>query len=45
MVHRCASALLLAAGATWQIIKHYGWSTWLSWLLIVGDAQYRDPHD
>jgi ATP/ADP translocase len=30
-----AGATLLAAGETWQIIKHYGWPAWLFWLLIA----------
>jgi hypothetical protein len=28
-------ALLLAAGETWQIIRHYEWPVWLFWLLMV----------
>jgi hypothetical protein len=28
-------ALLLAAGETWQVIRHYEWPVWLFWLLMV----------
>jgi hypothetical protein len=28
-------ATLLAAGETWQLIRHYDWPVWLFWLLIV----------
>jgi hypothetical protein len=30
-----AGGLLLAAGETWQITRHYGWPVWLFWLLMV----------
>jgi hypothetical protein len=30
-----AGATLLAAGQTWQIVRHYGWPAWLFWLLVV----------
>jgi hypothetical protein len=30
-----AGATLLALGETWQLVEHYGWPTWLFWLLIV----------
>ena len=30
-----AGATLLAAGETWQIVRHYGWPAWVFWLLVV----------
>jgi len=30
-----AGATLLAAGETWQLVRHYGWPTWMFWLLMV----------
>ena len=35
MVHRGGRATLLAAGETWQVVRHYGWPTWAFWLLMV----------
>lgn len=28
-------ALLLAAGESWQVTRHYGWPVWVFWLLMV----------
>jgi hypothetical protein len=28
-------ALLLAAGETWQVIRHYDWPVWVFWLILV----------
>ena len=30
-----AGATLLAAGQTWQIVRHYSWPPWLFWLLVA----------
>ena len=30
-----AGATLLAAGETWQLVRHYGWPTWTFWALMV----------
>ena len=30
-----AGAALLAAGETWQIVRHYRWPVWMFWLLVV----------
>ena len=30
-----AGATLLAAGETWQIVRHYGWPVWVFWMLVV----------
>jgi hypothetical protein len=30
-----AGATLLAAGQTWQIVRHYGWPDWVFWLVVV----------
>jgi hypothetical protein len=30
-----AGATLLAAGETWQIVRHYRWPVWAFWLLLV----------
>lgn len=30
-----AGATLLAAGETWQIVRHYGWPVWVFWLLVA----------
>lgn|GEM_PF-6876605 len=30
-----AGAALLAAGETWQLVRHYRWPTWMFWLLVV----------
>jgi hypothetical protein len=30
-----AGATLLAAGETWQIVRHYDWPAWVFWLLVV----------
>ena len=30
-----AGATLLAAGETWQIVRHYGWPVWVFWLMAV----------
>ena len=30
-----AGAALLAAGETWQIVRHYHWPVWMFWLLVV----------
>ena len=30
-----AGATLLAAGETWQVVRHYDWPTWVFWLLMV----------
>ena len=30
-----AGAALLAAGETWQVVRHYRWPVWMFWLLVV----------
>jgi hypothetical protein len=30
-----AGATLLAAGETWQIVRHYSWHVWVFWLLVA----------